>query len=96
MNTIATQVSFSPVNWCCRIHRLDLCGGISPPPKECPVYDTKQLDGEASVMLELWGMLSAHSLLSHPCSLWPAVVAPERVLFMVNKNCLISELSANK
>ena len=25
---------------------------------ECPDYDTKQSDGEASVMLELWGMLS--------------------------------------
>ena len=23
---------------------------------ECPVYDTKQSDGEVPVMLELWGM----------------------------------------
>ena len=26
--------------------------------KECPVYDTKQSDSEASVMMELWGMRS--------------------------------------
>ena len=24
-------------------------------PNECPVYDTKQTDGESTVMLELWG-----------------------------------------
>ena len=28
----------------------------SPTPNECPVYDTKQSDGEALVMLELWVM----------------------------------------
>ena len=31
-------------------------------PNECPVYDTKQSDGEVPVMLELWGMLSTPSL----------------------------------
>ena len=25
-------------------------------PDECPAYDTKQSDGETSVMLELWGV----------------------------------------
>ena len=25
-------------------------------PNECPVYDTKQSDGEVPVMQELWGM----------------------------------------
>ena len=29
---------------------------------ECPAYDTKQSDGEDSVMLELWGMRSTPSL----------------------------------
>ena len=29
-----------------------------PPPRECPVYDTKQSDGEVPVMLEVWGMWS--------------------------------------
>ena len=31
---------------------------LDPPPNECPVYDTKQSDGEILVMLELWGMQS--------------------------------------
>ena len=30
-------------------------------PNKCPGYDTEQSDGEASVMLELWGMLSTPS-----------------------------------
>ena len=29
-------------------------------PNECPGYYTKQSDGEISVMLMLWGMLSTH------------------------------------
>ncbi len=36
----------------CRKHRLQ------DSPNECPDYDTKQSDGEALVMLELWGMRS--------------------------------------
>ena len=42
----------------CRIHRLHLCRGVTPSPittNECPVYDTKQSDGEIPVLLELWG-----------------------------------------
>ena len=31
------------------------------PPKKCPVYDTKQSDGEALVMREVWGIRSTHS-----------------------------------
>ena len=31
-------------------------------PNKCPGYDTRQADGEASVMLELWGMQSTPSL----------------------------------
>ncbi len=45
-------------------------------------YDTKQSDGEASVMLELWGMQSTPSLPSHPGQLSIRVVAPERALLM--------------
>ena len=33
-------------------------------PNECPVNDTKQYDGEASVYLELWEMQSTPSLQS--------------------------------
>ena len=47
---------------------------------ECPRYDTKQFDGEASVILELWGMQSTFLLLLLPGQLWPGVAAPDRVL----------------
>ena len=52
------------------------------PPNECPAYDTKQSDGEASVMLELWGMQSTSSLPSLSGLLWPEVVALDRLLSM--------------
>ena len=52
------------------------------PRNDCPRYDTKQSDGEAPVMLELWGMKSTPSLLSLSGQLWSGVVAPGRVLFM--------------
>ena len=45
-------------------------------------YDTKQSDEEVPVMLEFWGMRSTPSFLSLPGSLWPEVVAPDRLLFM--------------
>ena len=35
-------------------------------PNECPGYDTKQSDGEALVILELWGMQITHLLSSFP------------------------------
>ena len=68
--------SSCPVGWGCRIHQLHLCRGLRPPLNESPEYDTKQSDGEVSVMLELWGMRSTTllPLLSGP--LWPGVVAP--------------------
>ena len=55
---------------------------MSEHPNESPAYDTKQYDGEGPVMLELWGMQSTPSLPSLPGSLWPGVVAPDRVLSM--------------
>ena len=67
-----------PVGWGCRIHWLLLCRGVRPPPNECPGYDTKQSTGEASLMLELWGMRSTPSLPSLPGPLWPGVVAPDK------------------
>ena len=48
------------------------------PPNECPGYDTKQSDGEAPALLELWGMRSTPSLPSLPGPLWPGVVAPDK------------------
>ena len=51
-------------------------------PTDCPRYDTKQSDGEAPVMLELWGMRSTPLLPWLFGPLLPGVVAPYRVLFM--------------
>ena len=51
-------------------------------PNECLDFDTKQSNGEALVMLELWGMQSTLLLSSLQGPLWPGVVAPNRVLFM--------------
>ena len=44
------------------------------------VYDIKQSDGEAPVMLELWGMLNTPSLPLFPGPLWPKMVALDRFL----------------
>ena len=73
----------SPVGWGSRIDWLHLCREVRPPPtNEFPKYDTKQSDGEAPVMLELWGMRSTSLLPSLPGPLWPAVVTPDRILSM--------------
>ena len=53
--------------------------GVRAPSNEYPVYNNKQYDGEAPVILELLGMRSTSSLPFLPCPLWPGVVAPEKV-----------------
>ena len=60
-------------------------------PNECPVYDSKQSDGKAPVMLELCGMQSTPSLPSLPGPLWSKVVAPDRVLSVgqIELNCVL-------
>ena len=46
----------SPIGWGCRIHRLHLYKGVRPPPpNECPRYDIKPSEGEATA-LEIRGM----------------------------------------
>ena len=60
---------------------------------KCPGYDTKQSDGEASVMLELWGSQNTPSRPSLPGLLGAGVVAPVSVLPMgqidyTKQNCL--------
>ena len=45
-------------------------------------YDIKQTDGEAPVMLELWGMQSSPLLPSLQGLLQPGVVATDKVLSM--------------
>ena len=62
--------------------QVHLCRGVSPTPNECPVFDSKQSDGEVPVMLEFWGMRSTYSLPSLPSPLWTGVVAPDRVLYI--------------
>ena len=80
---------FCPVGWGCRIHRLHLCKEVTSP-NNYPDNNTKQYDSEVPVMLELWGMWSTPSLPSLPGSLWPVVVAPDKVLFMgqLELNCV--------
>ena len=79
--------SNGPVRWGCGIHRPHLCRRVRPfPTIECSGYDIKHSDGEASVILELWGMQST-PLLS---SLRPGVVVPDKVLSMgqIELNCV--------
>ena len=54
-------------------------------------YDTKQSDGEAPVMLELWVMLSTPSLPSLTALLWLGVGAPDTILSMgqIEINCVL-------
>ena len=75
----------------CRIHPLLLCRRERTPSNECSWYDTKQSDGEASVVLELWGMQSTSSLPSLTGQLWLAMVAPDRVLSrgQIELNCVL-------
>ena len=58
---------------------------------ECPAYDIKKTDGEAPVMLELWGMQSTSLLPSLPGSLWPEQVALDMVLSIgqIEQNCVL-------
>ena len=63
---------------------------MPPTTNKCPGYDTKA-DNKVPVMLELWGIQSAHSLLLPPGSLWPGVVASERIVSMgqINLNYVL-------
>ena len=45
-------------------------------------YDTKQLAGEISVILEFWGLSNTPSLPSLLGPLWPVVIGSDRVLSM--------------
>ena len=67
-------------------------------PKQCPTYGTKQSDGEASIMLELWGRQITPSLLSLPVPLWSVVVWSDKVLCMcqIELNCIHTKLNCLK
>ena len=67
-------------------------GLLSTPPaylQKVKTPSTKQSDGEASVMLELWGIRSTPWFPSIPGPLWPGVIALARVLSMdqIEQNC---------
>ena len=49
---------------------------------KCPVYDTKQSNGEIAAMLEICWTQSAPTMPSLSYQLWPSVLAPDRVLSM--------------
>ena len=55
------------------------------------LYDTKQSDCEDTAISALWGMQSTLSLPSFPGSLWPGVVAPDRIISMsqIGLNCVL-------
>ena len=60
--------------------------------------DTKQSDGETSVILGLQGMWSTPSLPSLPGPLWPGVVVLDRVLHIgqIELNCYDAQLNCLK
>ena len=60
-------------------------------PDECCRYDTKQSDGEVSVMLELLGMLCTPSSPWLPGPLWCGEAASDRVLSLglIELNCVL-------
>ena len=57
----------------------------------CRMYHQLLCKGVRPVMLELWGIRSTLSLQSIPGSLWPRVVASDRVLSMgqIELNCVL-------
>ena len=81
------------VSWGCRIYTncFSAEGVRLPLAHECPGYDTKQSESEVPLMLELWGKRSTPSWPLLPGSLWPRVVAPNRVLSMsqIELNCIL-------
>ena len=82
---IYTQIYVDLVGWGCRIYRLHLC-------KVVRLLDMRL--NNLIVKLQnagVWRMRSIPSLPSLPVSLWSGVVAPERVLSMVQieLNCIL-------
>ena len=64
------------------LNNLMVQRGKTPSPNECPGYDTKQSDGDITVILVPWAMWSTPSLSLLPGPLWPGIVAPDRSLSM--------------
>ena len=83
------NIYFVQSPWAERIHLLNLCRGARPPTSVLGM--TIQYEGEAPVLLELWGMWSTPSLPTLPDPLWHGIVAPDRTLSMgqVELNCVL-------
>ena len=54
--------------------------GVKTPTTSVPRYDTKQSEGEASVMLKPLGNAEYPFIVFAPGPLWPGIVTPDRVL----------------
>ena len=78
---LSISVNTCPVGRGCRIHRLHLCQEVRLP-RRVSCNDSKQFDGEVTVMLEVCGMQSTPLYPSLPGQLRPGVVALYRVLSM--------------
>ena len=78
------------VSWGYRMHRLHFWRGVRLS-QRVSCYDTKQSEGEASVMMVLWGVQSIALLSLLPNSLRPGVVAHDRVLSIgqIELNCVL-------
>ena len=74
-----------PVTLGCRIYLLILCIGVRFPTNVCPIYDTKQSDGEAPVILELWGKRITPSLPSLPGPNYNTVLT----MSQIELNCVL-------
>ena len=79
------------MNYDLYMYILHLSRGVRPPPNVCLGYDTKQSDGEDSVILELWGMQSIPLLPSLSDLLCLGVVAPDMLLCIgqIELNCVL-------
>ena len=73
---------FMSVGWGCRIHWLNLCRGVRPPPPRSVLDITLKPSNGQAPAVEIWRMGSSPSLLLFPGSHWPRVVTPDRVLSM--------------
>ena len=77
--------------WRLQIAQFARAVEITDPTNECPGYNTKQYDGEFSIMLAHWGMRSTPSLQSLPGPLWPK----EDPIYLSNRTKLCNYAKLN-
>ena len=71
----------SPVGWVCEIHRLHLCIEVRLLPNKFLDRTLNHLmSNHLMARLQIWGIWNTPSLPLLPRSLWPGVVAPDRVI----------------